>query len=132
MLNLFPIQFLSMFAYLILRITLGFILISLGREHFKKFSLIAPQVKWPFIKNGKLVLGLLIFSELLIGFMFIIGLLTQAVAAACFMMCFKLIIWYKSFPENTLPSKLSLLLIAFISLSLFITGAGALAFDLPI
>lgn len=132
MLNLFPIQFLSMFAYALLRIMVGLILIFWGKEHYNKFSAIAPLVKWPFIKNGKLVLVFLIGSELLIGFMFVIGLLTQAVAAASVIMCLKLIIWHKSFPQNTLPSKLALLLIAFISLSLFITGAGAFAFDLPI
>jgi uncharacterized membrane protein YphA (DoxX/SURF4 family) len=64
--------------------------------------------------------------------MFLVGFYTQIAAILSIGLCVKLLIWHKRFPQNSIPSRLTYLLLLTISLSLFVTGAGILAFDLPI
>lgn len=132
MLNLFPIQFLALFAYALLRIVIGIVYILLARKHLFSFSPLAAGIHWPFFKDGRIVLSLVIISEFIIGGLFIIGLATQAAAIASAGLCFKLIIWHHRFPAGSIPDRLTYVLLLAISLSLLITGAGVIAFDLPI
>jgi uncharacterized membrane protein YphA (DoxX/SURF4 family) len=132
MLNLFPIQFLALFAYALLRIVTGIIYITLAHRHFQSFSNLAPKIQWPLITDGRIILTLIIISESLIGGLFIIGLATQAAAIASIGLCFKLLIWHNRFPADSIPNRLTYVLLLAISVSLLITGAGIIAFDLPI
>ncbi len=132
MLNLFPIQFLSLFAYAILRIVIGITYLILARKHLHSFSTLAPEIHWPFFKDGRIILSLIIMSEFLIGGLFVIGLATQAAAIASIGLCAKLLIWHHRFPAGSIPNKLTYVLLLAISVSLLITGAGIVAFDLPI
>ena len=106
--------------------------LSLAKKHLYEFRTLTPQIHWPVIKNGRSVLSLLIISELIIGALFVLGLYTQIAALMSIGLCKKILIWHNRFPANSIPSKLSLVLLLAISASLLITGAGVLAFDLPI
>lgn len=132
MLNLFPIQFLSLVAYAILRIVIGIIYLTLARKHTTAFTTLAPQIHWPVLTDGKTILTLIIISEFAIGGLFIIGLATQAAAIASIGLCAKLLIWHNRFPAGSIPDRLTYALLLAISVSLLITGAGIIAFDLPI
>jgi uncharacterized membrane protein YphA (DoxX/SURF4 family) len=132
MLNLFPIQFLSLLAYAMLRIVIGIVFLVLARKHITEFSTLAPHISWPGIRSGRLVLTLLIISELIIGGLLIVGLYTQLAALMSIALCLKLMTWHHRFPIGSIPTRLSFVLLLAISISLFITGAGFFAFDLPI
>ncbi len=132
MLNLFPIQWLALLAYFILRVGVGSIFLYLAYTHIKNWKQITPTLRLPFVKNGKFSLIVIILGELIIGSLYILGLLTQAAALLAIALCIKSLWWHGRLPAAYFPAKLTYLLLLFASLSLFITGAGILAFDLPI
>lgn len=70
--------------------------------------------------------------EMIIGIGFLLGLLTQiaALLALVYTTVFFALHDRFAYPEG--PSKQALVLLFFVSLSLFITGPGILAFDLPL
>lgn len=132
MLNPFPIQFLALLAYALLRVGIGSILLYLGYTHWKhrhELRSILTLSWWPF---GYLSTFLLLAAEVIIGTLLILGAYTQIAALLLMGMCIEMLIWRNHWHHPTLPPKIFYLLLLFTSLSLFITGAGALAFDLPI
>lgn len=132
MLNPFPIQFLALLAYLILRVLAGVVLLILGVRHFKQRVSLYPVLTLPIFPFGKITTLMLIASELTIGALFILGMHTQIAALLLMAMSVKMLFLRKRFSHPTLPSRLFYLLLFAIACSLFITGAGALAFDLPL
>ena len=132
MLNLFPIQWLALLAYFILRVGVGSVFLYLAHTQIKNWQQLPTTINLPVVKNGKVIFTFLIIAELVTGTLYIIGLATQAAALLATLLCIEMLIWHKRFPAGSIPGKLTYVLILFISLSLFITGAGALAFDLPI
>ena len=132
MLNPFPIQFLSLFAYFILRVFIGFVFLLLSIKHWKQRSSLYPVLILPIFPFGKISVATLIISELIIGLMFILGFYTQIAALLTILMSLKMIVLRNKFNHPALPSRLVYFLFLGIGCSLFITGAGALAFDLPI
>ncbi len=132
MLNPFPIQFLALLAHLLLRVTAGVTLLILGVRHFKNRESLYPVLTLPLFPFGKITTILFICCELLIGTFFILGLHTQIAALVLMAMSLKMLFLRKRFSHPTLPGRLFYLLLLGISCSLFITGAGALAFDLPL
>ncbi len=132
MLNPFPIQFLALLGYFILRVITGFIFLVLGYRHFKQRVTLYPILKVKLFPFGKLVTASLIITELIVGILFILGLYTQIAALVVIVMSVKMILLRKYFSHPALPSRLTYLLLFGIGFCLFITGAGAFAFDLPI
>lgn len=132
MLNLFPIQWLSLVAYCLLRVGVGSIFLYLAYTQVKHWKDIPARINLPLIKNGRLIVSLIIMCELIIGTLYIIGLTTQIAALLSITLCIKMIIWHRRFPTSSIPDRLSYILIVLSSLSLLITGAGAIAVDLPI
>lgn len=132
MLNLFPIQFLSLFAYFILRVVTGFVLLILCRRHLKYKEELSNIIKLPFFPFGKFSVILLITTEFIIGCLLILGLYTQIGALLLIILSAKMLLFNKYWQHHTIPKKLTLVLLLAIGLSLFITGAGIFAFDLPI
>lgn len=132
MLNPFPIQWLALFAYAILRWAIGFILIYLGFKHWRvrhELKDILTLSWWPF---GKISAILLAIGEIMLGLMFVAGAFTQIAALLLMGMCLEMLLWRKHWQHDSLPPKIFYVLLLAASLSLFITGAGALAIDLPI
>ena len=132
MLNPFPIQFLALFAYFILRIFIGTVLLLLGFEHWRQRKALYPVLVVPIFPFGKIGTTILILSEITIGTMYILGFYTQIAALFTILLSIKMLILRNRFIHPSLPSKLVYFLFLGIGCSLFITGAGILAFDLPI
>ncbi len=119
MLNPFPIQFLALFAYFILRVTVGATLLHFAFSHFK-----TPGFTGLF--------RLVITAELTIGTLLLLGLGTQYAALGLMGYSVLLGLIKKKTDHGALPAASTLFLCFGIGLSLFITGAGVFAFDLPI
>ncbi len=132
MLNLFPIQWLALLAYFILRTVTGFTLGTLAWRHLKAREELKNIINLPIFPFGKVATGLLIATEFLIAILLTLGLLTQLGALLLFALAVKMLIFRKRWVHKTIPGALSYVLLLGISLTLFITGAGILAFDLPI
>lgn len=132
MLNPFPIQFLSLLAYLVLRVIAGFVLIVLGYRHFKARKELSQILTLPFFPFGGVATTFLILTELIVGVLFVLGMHTQYAALVVMAMSVKMVVLRPRFSHPSIPSRLMYLLFFAIGCSLFITGAGALAFDLPI
>ena len=70
--------------------------------------------------------------ELGIGVMFFLGWYTQIAALISIFLSLGVFFLYTRFSSPLMPGRLFYLLLAAVSLSLFITGAGFFAFDMPI
>ncbi len=132
MLNLFPIQFLAPLAYALLRICVGVIFAYLGYSHIKAREELKNVFTLPILPFGLFFAWYVGIMEVIIGVLFIIGLFTQVAALLAILYTLKLVVLRKRFTHPLLPHGLFLALLFTASLSLFITGAGILAFDLPI
>lgn len=129
MLNPIPIQFLALLAYFILRFGIGIILLHIAIKVWQsrgQFSVVIDgmpkqYIVWPLI-IGKVVIAL----------MLLVGFYTQYAAAALMLMCLDLMITRRWVAHPALPPRVFYLLLFFAACSLFITGAGAFAVDLPI
>ena len=132
MLNPFPIQFLSLFAYFLLRLFVGGILIYLGISHLKHKDELKRILILSWFPYGTMTTHLFIAGELLLGSLIVAVAYTQYAALAIMAMCFKMLIMRNWFAHPSIPPKIFYLLLFGASLSLFITGAGVIAFDLPI
>lgn len=119
MLNPFPIQFLAPFAYFLLRVSLGVLMARLGVRKWKK---------WPYTSLHAAVGG----AEVVIGFMLAVGFFTQIAAIITVMLTLPVLVRAHTTWRALETSRLSTFLICLIAFSLFITGAGIFAFDLPI
>lgn len=132
MLNLFPIQFLAPFAYLLLRVCLGLVLLRLGVTHIHHRHELKAMFTFTFFPYGLFFTWYLGVVELVIGILFLAGFLTQLVALLSALLALKFIVMHRRFTHPLIPSRLTYLFMLCISLSLLITGAGIFAFDLPI
>ena len=132
MLNPFPTQWLALLAYFILRFFVGGVLLYLGFNHLKYQSELKHILKlswWPF---GTFSAAALILAEIVLSAMFIFGFFTQYAAIALSIMCLEMIILRGIFDHHSIPTRIFYTLLLGCSISLFITGAGVLAFDLPL
>ncbi|MCA9363638.1 hypothetical protein KC727_00225 [Candidatus Kaiserbacteria bacterium] len=132
MLNLFPIQFLSLIAYAILRIIVGALLVRIGYTHIVRRVDLLPLRGFSFGRYSTMLVLLFGYLEVVIGTLFVVGLYTQAAALAGIVLSLYMLIRYTRFPSPHIPDRTFYILLLAASLSLFITGAGIFAFDLPI
>lgn len=132
MLNLFPIQWLALFAYAILRLFVSGVLVVLGFRHLHLRNEIAAVTKIPFWPFPRLAIALMVTAEIISGTLILVGFYTQVGALILVLLCLKMIVWHNYIPHPGIPSRLMYVLLLGCGLSLFITGAGVLAFDLPI
>lgn len=132
MLNPIPIQYLALLAYFILRFGIGIILLHLALTCWGERKALAASVKqsWQVIALPSVLL--LCGGKAIIGTMMLFGFYTQYAALALMLMCIDLIFSRSIFHSPLLPNKIFYVLLFFASASLFITGAGAFAVDLPI
>lgn len=132
MLNLVPLQFLALFGYAILRVVVGFIWLELALRHRQEAPRLHKSLQLPLFPWPRLAVSMIIISEFVIGGLFVIGLFTQVAALLSILWCLKLLILRRYFLDTTFPDTRTTILLLAIGITLFITGAGALAFDLPI
>ncbi len=132
MLNPFPIQFLALLAYFILRATIASILIYLGFTHFRQREELKNVLTLSWFPYGTFMTWGFVVLEITTGLFIFAGAHTQyAVLLVCIMSA-KMILMRHWFEHPSIPPKLFYVLLLGASLTLFITGAGAFAFDLPI
>jgi uncharacterized membrane protein YphA (DoxX/SURF4 family) len=132
MLNLVPIQFLALFGYAILRIVVGWVWCQFALRHYRERAGIIQTLHVPFFPWPQVALVMIVGVELLIGLLFLLGLFTQIAAALGAIWCIKLLILRNTFAHESFPDRITTILLLAICVTLFITGAGVLAFDLPI
>ena len=132
MLNPFPIQFLAPLAYTILRVCMGLVFLYFARTHFKRRHELKEHLVLPYFPYSRFTTWYLIVVEFVIGFMYFLGFFTQIGALLAMLYTLDMAFWGKKIKHPLLPGTLVKVLIFFASLSLFITGAGPFAFDLPI
>ncbi len=132
MLNPFPIQFLALVGYLILRATVAGILIYLGFSHLKHRDELKNVLVLSWFSYGTLSTWALAIIEIVLGLFIFVGAHTQYAVLLVSIMCIKMIVLRHWFSHSTIPPRIFYVLLLGASLTLFITGAGAFAFDLPI
>lgn len=132
MLNPFPIQFLALLAYTILRFFVGSILLYAGIRHLKNQKSIKSTFSGTRSLYGFVVILCVAFVELIAGGMLILGYYTQIAALLGMFLSLVFILFHRKLSALSVSGKLFYVLLLGTMLSLFITGAGAFAFDLPI
>lgn len=132
MLSIFPIHFLALIAYALLRLCVGFIFLHLAKRHFSERTSLGAVFSMRLLPFGTFFVWYLIFFEFVIGILFILGLFTQIAALLAMALSLKFIVMHARLTHSTIPSRMFYTLLFFTSLSLCITGAGIFAFDLPI
>ncbi len=118
MLNMFPIQFLAPFAYLVLRVCVGSILIYLGIRHLRSTRPLQVRLQEVTLYEG------------IIAVILTLGAFTQIAALGSVLFSVTHLLFHKK-NADMLP-RVFFVLLLFASFSIFITGAGVLGFDLPI
>lgn len=132
MLSLFPqILFLSPFSASLLRLAAGVVFLFLAWMHYGKRETLAKE-KFIVIGRGMWIPLFASLFELLLGVLLIAGAYTQAAAIAGALLALKQLIWRNRYPDFFPLSATASALLLVICLSLIVTGAGVLAFDLPL
>jgi uncharacterized membrane protein YphA (DoxX/SURF4 family) len=132
MLNPFPIQWLALFAYLLLRVCAGAVLLLLGIRHLGYHKELAQRLTLPIFPFNRISIALLILTELVSAVSLLLGFYTQIGALLMVILAVKCLLLNNRFNHPSIPPRMVYILLIGIGLSLFITGGGALAFDLPI
>lgn len=145
MLNPFPdILFLGAFyTPLILRATIGLVFLWAAYQHaFKRRgaiqeslqtkpvypSIVTPLIR-PFAPHLALIIALV---EAALGIAFIVGFLTQVAALFAIVILLKMLFFKKRFGPIAFESRTLYLVLIAIAISLFLSGAGAFALDIPL
>lgn len=132
MLNPFPIQFLALFAYFLLRLFVAGILYYLGVNHIRQRNVIAANNSLLSVRNHPFAVLLIGAIECVIATFTLIGAHTQYAMLTLMLLCFGMIIMQRDRTSTYLPSRVFYVLLFGAACSLFITSAGAFAVDLPI
>ncbi|MCI0619661.1 DoxX family protein [Candidatus Wolfebacteria bacterium] len=135
MLSVFPqLLTFSLIAPFILRVAVGFAFIALGASHFGKG---VPDVREELMRVFPWAGSLVVFlgvAELILGILLVVGLWTQVAALLAGIGSLKLAFLKHRFAFRAVaPFSIGVyILLAIMSLSLLLTGAGFFAFDLPL
>ena len=133
MINPFPIIFLSQIAHAILRLFIGLLFISLGYQHATSKKALLKTAVTPFMPRlASFFTGYVVIAEVVIGVMFITGFYTQIAAILSFLFSLKMLYFRRTFTYPLMPPSFFFILLIGVSVSLFITGAGVFAFDIPL
>lgn len=131
MLSIFPTMFLALLAHAVLRVLVGLTLLYLGFRHIgseRERIRAILNVRWPHLAGFFVwYIGIV---EIVVGFLFTIGFVTQIAALITAVMAIKILVFGRRL-EDAFPQPLFYVLLLAASISLFITGAGAFAVDLP-
>lgn len=134
--NPFPTMFLALVAHAILRIIFGLILMALGYRHlFAERQTLTQAIAScvPRLSGmAKLFAIKLAIAELLLGAMFVFGFYTQIAALGTIIYAMKMLFFRKHLNPPLMPTPAFFALAIGVCLSLFITGAGVFALDIPL
>lgn len=133
MLNPFPqLLVFSFFAPTVLRIAAACVFFYLAYSHFGNRSAAAKELAFLTHKVARAVMGLYILVEALAGLSLLLGYWTQIGALVGLVISLKILLIRRSFHHLAPLSRLAYVLLAVICFSLALSGAGAVAFDLPL
>ena len=132
MLNPFPsLFFLSFFAPTILRVAAACVMAYIAYTHILNREAIA-KTHFPLIGAGAWVAWVSIIVEILVGASLFFGYGTQYAAILLALIALKYMVWAGKYPKYFIYSRSTAFLLLVIALSLLLTGAGAMAMDLPL
>ncbi len=134
MLNTFPtLLAFGLLAPFILRICIGLIMLDFG---YSKISKLKSDKTVMFeslgMKPGIYYVYIFGLVEIVAGLALIAGFFTQIASLITFIICLLAILVKRRNSENVKSSYTTLILSMMIALSLIFSGAGFLAFDLPL
>jgi uncharacterized membrane protein YphA (DoxX/SURF4 family) len=137
MFNTFPsLLSYGFFAPLIIRVAVAVFFVAHAAAHFRHKKAVASEVagKFKFLSHETAVLGvgILILGELALAALFFVGAWTQVASLFAVTGLLKLSFFKRALPSYAPFARSTYLLVIVLCLSLLITGAGALAFDLPL
>ena len=132
MLNTFPnLLVLGFFAPTIIRVAAALAFGYMAYVQYKRRSQIA-ELRLPFGAGGGWVAWLMVTFNLAVATMLLFGYYTQIAAILAVAALVKSLVFKRWYPSAVPLSRVSILLLAVMCLSLLISGAGAIAYDLPL
>ena len=132
MLNSFPnLLTYGFFAPTLLRVAAALVFAYLAYTHFKNKDQIA-QTGFPIIGKGEWIAWLAVLIEGAAALGLFLGYYTQISAIVGAAVAIKSSFWSGKYPDFFILSRSTSFLLLIICLSLLVTGAGKLAFDLPL
>jgi len=135
MLNPFPdLLIFGLLAPTLLRLVLGGFFLYLSRQHVvrERRIEIASKLRAKWKVSGAWFVWALIATEVIVGVALIVGFLTQIAALLSAIFAVKLLVFRKRYPFIASEGVWFYVFMLAISLSLLLSGAGALAFDIPL
>ena len=127
MLNPFPLQFLALLGYFILRVFVGWLLFWQGynllyqaRQHTTE----KLPPRWILLSVGSI--------EIILGIQFLLGFMTQIATLVTICLAIAILLRPHSDLRTHLPDSSFWLLLIGVCMCLFITGADAFAYDFPL
>lgn len=125
-------MWLALLAFLILRVAVGGTLVFLGIRHLNQHAALMVGLR-SFIHTFPAgTATLLALIELGVGSLLILGYHTQYACLVGMALTVLFIIFRGGFTTDLLPPRIYYLLLLGALISIFINGAGAFAFDLPL
>jgi uncharacterized membrane protein YphA (DoxX/SURF4 family) len=130
-LNPFPtLLIFSFFAPTLLRIAAAAVFAYVAYAHYQKRRSLA-QTRFP-IMRGAWVVHLSIVAEVLVALALFAGYYTQIAAVVGLLIALKQLVWRNKYPNFFILPRTTSFLLLIICFTLLMSGAGALAFDLPL
>lgn len=132
MLNPFPILYLAPIALLALRISVAVFLVYGALQHVQYREELGRTFSMSWFPYGGPVAVAFPLAELIIAGLLFLGLHVQYAMLVLMAMSLKIFIVRPWFAHPSIPERSTYFLLFFIALTLFVSGAGAFAFDLPL
>jgi len=132
MLSIFPIHYLSLLAYTLLRLFIAGVLFTLAISHTRQRRGLVEALQCSWLPFKRTTIYQLIVFEYVLATLILFGAWTQLATLLVAILSLKMIIFHKLFPHPAIPSRLFYVLLLGASLTLTITGAGVFSVDLPI
>ena len=132
MFNPFPeLLMLGFFAPTLLRFAAALVFAYLAYRHFENRAK-ASRIVFPLVGSGSWIVWFAILSEVAVAAALFAGYYTQIAALVGMVIALKHIVWRGKYPGFFWITRSAAFLLFVICLSLLASGAGALAFDLPL
>ncbi len=132
MLNVFPgLLTYGFFAPTLLRIAAAIVLFYLAYNHYTQREHIA-RTHFPVFGAKTWIAWVAIFVDVVVGLGLFFGAWTQVAALLGALIALKYGIWYGKYPSYFVLPRSTAFLLCIVCLSLMLTGAGAMAFDVPL
>jgi uncharacterized membrane protein YphA (DoxX/SURF4 family) len=130
MLNTFPqLLTFSFFAPTLLRVFVALVFFGIAYMQYARRDELA-QTRYIVVGRGAWIPRASVLAHAVLGLMLLLGYYTQVAALLGALASLKGLIWAKRYPHFFPLCRVDYLFVLVILLSLLLTGAGALAFDL--